>query len=183
MRYYAILIILFLAMTGWPIEACADTSLLLQEQEIKAGLLYNFLKYIDWPPGSPATTSSSVTVCVFGSDPFSGYLQPMAGRTVNQRKIEIRNIHDIQDISACQLLYVNADEKERWPELMKIVAGKNVLTVGDFTDFTATGGMIEFGLKDDHINVRLNTDSVTAARLHVQDRLLKLVTIVHSGGP
>src|SRR5581483_10691289 len=112
-------------------------------------------------------------------DPFEGYLQPMAGRTVNQRSIAIRKVHDVQKTSTCQLLFVNANEKERWPQLRDFLKGKAVLTVSDFRDFIENGGMIEFGRKGNHISVDLNMGAVTNARLHMQDRLLKLVTVVN----
>jgi len=164
-----------------PVVARATENLQLHEQEIKAGLLYNFLKYTDWPSAS-MNGSSSITVCIFGHDPFEGYLQPMAGRTVNQRQISIRTIHSIENISTCHLLFINADERDEWPQLRDSLKGKTVLTVSDFDGFADAGGMIEFGKKGAHISVSLNMDAVTAARLHVQDRLLRLVTVVHSGG-
>jgi hypothetical protein len=183
MRYCGLLTLMMILVCGFPACPRAETSLRLQEQEIKAGLLYNFLKYIEWPAGSGTEASSTATVCIVGTDPFSGYLQPMAGRTVNQRTIKVRTVHDSGEMESCQLLFVSDGEKENWPQMKKSMDGKGVLTVGDFADFASSGGAIEFGLKDDHINVRLNMDAVAAARLHVEDRLLKLVTVVHYGGP
>lgn len=173
--------IILLAALGAP--AYADTGLHLQEQQIKAGLLYNFLKYIEWPSGSLASTSPTVSICLFGDDPFGDYLQPMSGRTVNQRTIAVHVIHRAEDADACQLVFLTAGEKDRWPSFLKALAGKGVLTVSDVPDFTHSGGMIEFGLQDDHIRVLLNADTVAAAQLHVEDRLLKLVTVVHTGAP
>jgi len=162
-----------------PVTAHATENLQLHEQQIKAGLLYNFLKYTDWPQGS--VSDSSIAVCIFGNDPFEGYLQPMAGRIVNRRQITIRIIHTIENAGSCHLLFINADEKSSWPQLLESLKGKSVLTVSDFDGFADSGGMIEFGKKGDHINVNLNMEAVTAARLRVQDRLLRLVTVVHSG--
>jgi len=158
----------------------AADGLHLQEQQIKAGLLYNFLKYTNFPTPS-FTNPGTITICVFGDDPFSGDLQPIAGRTVNQREIVLRSIHDIDAMANCQLLFVNEDEKSRWPRLHAALAGKNVLTVSDFENFTAHGGMIEFGHADNHIRVNLNMEALTAAGLRVEDRLLRLVTVVHGG--
>jgi len=158
---------------------CADENVQLVEQEIKAGLLYNFLKYTQWPEGSPQA-GGKIIVCLFGGDPFSGHLQPMSGRTVNQRSIEIRNVHTEPEIDACSLLYVHADEKLYWPQLQKTLAAKNVLTVSDFDGFAASGGMIEFIRADNRIGIKINTDAVTAAHLAVQDRLLKLASTVHT---
>jgi hypothetical protein len=176
-------LVILALMTAFAAHAQTNAGLRLQEQQIEAGLLYNFLKYIEWPSGSVASASPTVTVCLFGDDPFSTYLQPMSGRTVNQRSIVIRVIHRAEDADACQLVFVSAVEKDRVPSFLKSLAGKGVLTVSDVPDFTDSGGMIEFGLKDDHVSVLLNADTIAAERLHVEDRLLKLVTVVHTGAP
>lgn len=162
-----------------PLPAYAD-ELTLHEPEIKAGLLYNFLKYTDWPAGR---NQGMLVVCVFGSDPFEGYLKPMGGRTVNQREIALRTIHDAAEAKNCHLLFVNANEKDSWPQLQAALGGSSVLTVSDFDGFASSGGMIEFGHEDNHISANLNIDAVTAASLHVQDRLLRLVKVVHGEKP
>jgi len=123
-----------------------------------------------------------MTVCVFGEDPFGGYLGPMVGRTVNQRTIAVHYIHNVSEIGECRLLFINAGEKEHWPEIHKNLAGKSILTVSDFAGFAASGGMIEFGHQDNHINASLNINAVTAEGLHVEDRLLRLVKVVHVQG-
>jgi len=169
---------LYVATTFLPVAAHADDSLQLAEQEIKAGLLYNFLKYTQWPPASMERLPK-IIVCIFGDDPFGGYLQPMSGRTVNQREITIHSVHDISDALNCHLLFINASEKDSWPQLHNFLKGKPVLTVSDFSGFATSGGMIEFGRKDSHINVEFNAQAAAAAQLQVQDRLLRLVTVVH----
>jgi hypothetical protein len=167
---------LILLIAGSPSLPEAADNLQLHEQEIKAGLLYNFLKYTTWP-----APSSSMAVCVFGADPFEGYLQPMAGRSVNQMEITLHFVRDVQETGSCNLVFVNADEKGQWPELQKFLARRSILTVSDFEGFTDSGGMIEFTRRNEHVSVDLNIEAVTSAHLHVQDRLLKLVTVVHSG--
>jgi len=172
----------FLTRYGWlvaillfTVQARADDTLQLAEQEIKAGMLYNFLKYTDWPEGA----GGSIAVCIVGGDGFATYLQPMAGRTVNQRGIVIRRIKELREALACQLVFIDANEKDRWPKLRDLLKGKPVLTVSDFADFSASGGMIEFGRRNNHISVDLSMEAVTAAQLRMQDRLLRLVTLVH----
>jgi hypothetical protein len=177
---------------SWLVAAClvalfssraqAEDTLKLGEQQIKAGLLYNFLKYTQWPAASFAQ-SASVNVCIFGGDPFGGSLKPMEGRSVNQREIAVRQVSEAREIDGCHLLFVNAGQKEHWPALRTYLAGKNILTVSDFDDFSSSGGMIEFGRKDHHITASLNIDAVAAAGLRVEDRLLRLVTVVQGGQP
>ncbi|HVZ68895.1 MAG TPA: YfiR family protein [Rhizomicrobium sp.] len=157
--------------------ASAGENFQLVEQEIKAGLLYNFLKYTQWPQDR---TNGTAVVCLLGGDPFDGHLQPMAGRTVNQHGIELRSVHTAREAEACSLLYVNASEKPDWPMLQRTLTGKSVLTVSDFDGFAQSGGMIEFTRIDKRIGVKINVDAVTAAHLTVQDRLLHLASTVHS---
>jgi hypothetical protein len=158
-------------------DAAAD-KLQLAEQEIKAGLLYNFLKYTGWPQTS---IGKPLVVCVFGEDPLGGALQPMATRTVNQRAIALRFMENITGTDNCDLLFINAGNKAVWPELKMLLSGKPVLTVSDFDGFSGSGGMIEFSRKESHIQVLLNMHAVIANGLRVEERLLKLVTVVNPG--
>lgn len=171
---FIILIGLFYSQT-----VLAKDDLQLYEQEIKAGLLYNFLKYTNWPAASMGK-SDKINLCIFGDDPFGGYLQPMQGRSVNQRVIAISNIHASNEITNCHMLFVNGNNHKQWPELRDSITGQTILTVSDIKDFTKIGGMIEFTEKDNHIAVNLNEDTVKKAKLSVQERLLNLVMIVHS---
>ncbi len=162
-----------------PKTTFANEEIQLYEQEIKAGLLYNFLKYTNWPAAN-FTSPSTISICIFGEDSIGGYLETMQGRSVNQRNINIMNIANISEVSECQILFVTINSKNYWRELHAYLAGKNILTISDIKDFTALGGMVEFTRKDKRINIMLNKDALNAANLSIQDRLLKLVTITHN---
>jgi hypothetical protein len=166
---------------GVTLPSYAAEGFQLVEQQIEAGLLYNFLKYTEWPTGRTAKANAPIIVCLFGGDPFAGNLQPMAGRTVNQQVIEIRSPRTIQETQVCSLLFIHSVEKPRWPELRMALRARSVLTVSDFEGFAESGGMIEFTKIDNRIGAKINMAAVTAAHLQVEDRLLKLVTPVRSG--
>jgi hypothetical protein len=166
---------LFVACAVLGASARADVELI--EQKIKAGLLYNFLKYTEWPA---AAAGSEILVCLYGGDAFDGHLQPMVGRTVNQRPIAVRAVAANGEIEPCSLLVVHGDQKDNWPGLRKSLGSKSILTVADFAGFTASGGMIEFARAESRIEVKLNVDAVSAARLTVGERLLKLASVVHT---
>lgn len=154
-------------------------SIQLHEREIKAGLLYNFLKYTDFPDS--ALHGSAISLCLFGGDPFGGYLDNTKGLTVHQRPIAVRVISSAAEADSCHLVYVNSSARGQWGGLASALADKGVLTVSDFGGFVQEGGMIEFSRSGDHVSAVLNMDAVTAARLRVEDRMLRLVTVVHAG--
>jgi hypothetical protein len=159
-------------------EAAAQDSRRLAEQDIKAGLLYNFLRYTEWP--ATALPGATINVCLYGGDPFEGGLAPMAGRTVNQRTIAIRAVRTGAELNACALVFVNARERAAWPRLRAELNRRSVLTVSDYEGFARAGGMLEFTRVRNRVGVAVNVEAASAVDLHVQDRLLRLATIVSS---
>jgi hypothetical protein len=170
------LAVLLLAAWLAPPAFAQQENLRLVEQDIKAGLLYNFLRYTQWPQS--LRRSQNVVVCIYGGDPFNGRLTSMAGRTVNERTIEVRNVRSVAEADACSLLYLNAAERSAWPRLHSYLERQNILTVSDFDGFAQSGGMIEFTRINDRLGVRVNVAATEAASLSVQDRLLRLASVV-----
>jgi hypothetical protein len=161
--------------------ASAQDGLRLVEQDIKAGLIYNFLRYTQWPPAQERNTP--MVVCLYGGDPFGGRLSPMAGRTVNQRPIELRAVHTQPQLDACSLVFINAAERAEWPSLRYYLARRSVLTVSDYDGFARAGGMLEFTRINDRIGVRVNVEAARAVNLTVEERLLRLASVVRTQTP
>jgi len=177
-----VLLALALVLGGAEVApARAQEGVRLVEQDIKAGLLYNFLRYTEWPERRAPTPT--VVVCVYGRDPFNGRLAPMSGRTVNGQAIRVRFVDAEAEIDGCSMLIVNAEERARWPALRAHLVRRNVLTVSDYEGFARAGGMIEFTRVDNRIGVRLNLAAAQAADLVVQDRLIRLASVVESERP
>jgi hypothetical protein len=158
----------------------AQEGVRLAEQDIKAGLIYNFLRYTQWPQ---TRSGQPLVVCVYGGDPFSGRLQPMAGRTVNQRPIEVRGASADRELDACALVFVNATARDEWPRLRTYLSRRNILTVSDYEGFARAGGMLEFTRVANRIGVRVNVGAAEAANLSIGDRLLRLASVVATENP
>lgn len=180
-RRFSLIASIVAAAIALPVYAAENLQLV--EQQIKAGMLYNFLKYTEWPAGRMPASGEPVVVCLLGGDPFGGHLRPMAGRTVNQQTIGVRTLPPGAEIQDCSLVVVHADLQSSWPDMQRRLAGQSVLTVSDMPGFASSGGMIEFTRTDNRIGVTINTDSVTAAHLVVQDRLLRLARTVGKTPP
>ena len=176
MRPTALIVLaLLIAVAVRPAQAAEGVELV--EQKIKAGLIYNFLKYTIWPG---VADHAPMVVCLLGGDPFEGHLNPLSGRTVNQHVIEVRSLRSAAEAGSCSILIIHQSESAFWPQLRKSLGAKDILTVADFDGFTAAAGMIEFARRDERIGVKINVDAVGATRLQVQERLLKLASIVRT---
>jgi hypothetical protein len=167
-----------------------DSALPLYEQKIKAGLVYNLLKYTEWPKTTSTPTAGTqnpgnragetLHICVLGDDPFDGYLSPLAGRTAQQAIISIAHVTQIQQTSECKVVIVHRNQEFQLRQLLNFLQGKNILTISDMAQFAEQGGMVELTRQNEKINLHINTESLISARLAIDERMLKLAKIISS---
>lgn len=170
------------------IDAYADEQALqLYEQKIKAGLVYNLLKYTEWPKTvavqsddkfAEVPSIAKLQICLFGDDPFDGYLSPLEGRTAQQATITIIHITQVQEAEGCSAVIIHRSQAQKLNQLLQFLQGKNVLTISDIAQFAEQGGMVEMTRQDEKIALHINKGSVDNTKLIIDARMLKLATIV-----
>jgi len=161
----------FLALM--PAAAAKADSPGLNEQKVKAGLIYNFLKYTDWH--ARAGGSKTLQVCLYGHDPLNEYLLPLQGHTAQQYPIEVVSLDSLDRATACNLIFVSRAQEDNLDALLGAVRGAGILTVSDISRFSRRGGMIELSVQDDQrIHLYVNKAALSAAGLTLQGRILNL---------
>jgi len=68
----------------------ADEPAASNEYRVKAGFLYNFTKFVEWPAEAGVQASTDLQVCIYGVDPFGAFLTPVDGRQVKGRRLAIQ---------------------------------------------------------------------------------------------
>jgi len=166
-----------LIFAAFPLHAQSSVPTQLYEQKVKAGLVYNFLKSTSWPQNDKE--KNVLRVCLYGADPFDGYLYPLEGRTAQQHVITITHTTSPEKIESCNALFVHRDQEEELPVLLESLQGKSILTLSDMEDFSKRGGMVEFSTEEDRrVHLLINKDAVESAGLGIQQSLLKLAKLV-----
>jgi hypothetical protein len=149
--------------------------------EVKAAFLYNFARFIEWPP-----EVSDVQPCIgiLGKDPFGPVLDQMVRATsINGRRFVIRRFKTGQEPGDCRILFISSSEQKRLREILQHLWGRPVLTVGDMPGFCESGGMIDFDLADDRVRFEVNVQAAEQARLEVSCKLLAVARIFHGSNP
>ena len=160
-------------------DARSSANIQLNARKIEAGLIYNFLKYTNWPTSSFPEYADEIVVCLFGGDPFDGHLDPLEGRTAQQRVITVRKIYQIEQLDACHLVYIPKNRQSDLPRILGRLRNRTVLTVSNIPNFAMHGGMVEFYTgKDQRIHLNINAAAVNSANLRIQDRMVKLAGVV-----
>jgi len=151
----------------------------LSEYEVKAALLFKFVRYSDWPATAFQGANSPYVIGVAGRDPFSKELEKVfEGKTVKGRSFLIRRVGNEQEMRGCHLLFVSSSERRRLRDLLLKIDGAPVLTVGESPDFLEQGGAINFLIKDESVRFDINLEPARSARLKLDANLLKVAASV-----
>lgn len=163
-----------LALSAASLRAGADGTP-VSEYSLKAVFLFNFAKFVEWPPQAFADPHDPFVICVLGGNPFGAALDDaVRGKTVASRPIAIRQVSSDQQARTCQILFVSASEHKRMHGLLEALRNCCVLTVGDTEDFTANGGIVRFKMKDERVRIEIDADAAARANLRISSRLLSL---------
>jgi YfiR/HmsC-like len=149
------------------------------EYQIKAAFLFNFAKFVEWPPGSFSDPSTPLQICVLGQDPFGEELRKITDqKTVNGRKLEVKHVIDLPEARNCHILFIGASEKLSRKKILAGLQGASVLTVSDTKGFVGEGGMINFVLENDRVKFEVSPVAAERAGLKISSKLLSVAKLV-----
>jgi hypothetical protein len=155
----------------------------LSEYQVKAAIVFNLTKYVDWPPATFAGNDSPLVLGILGQDNFGDDFKRMVeDKTINGRKLLLRRVNWNDDLKSIHLLFISASETKRLPEIFERVANRPVLTVGEMDAFLAAGGMINLAKKNNRIRPSVNLAAAERAGLKISSKLLNVSDVVKGVG-
>ena len=179
-------------MSGRSIANCvaaavvAGTALSAQsslEYNVKAALLLNFARFIEWPAPAFASPRAAVEMCVFSPNPFGEVLdRALQGEMVGMRPLEARDVRRPSETAGCHLLFIPAGTESRAASVMR-QAGPHTVTVGESRRFENMGGAVTFVLEDGRIRFNVNLRPVEQRGVRLSARMLQLASRVDRPTP
>ncbi len=172
MKKTTVLILFFLLMA---LQAAAIRPALAEERQaaeydLKAAFILNFARFID----SPADNDTSHLICYAGNEQVAVSLAALRGKMVRNRPIEIKLCTTESQVKAADLLFIPTSEQQHADELLAMVKGKPVLTIGEYPNFRGQGGMIQLYVDQEQIIFNVNLLAVRESGVRVHPQLLKL---------
>ncbi len=146
----------------------------LPEYGIKAGFLYSFATYTDWPDA----VGETITLCVYGEDPFGDFLDDLQGKKVIDRSMVVRSLHRLDQVDNCQVVFIARSAREQLVQVLDRLNGKPVLTVADTPSAASRGVAINMHTRDKRVVFEANLAAARANGLNLSARLLRLATDV-----
>lgn len=177
---------------GWLAAACAvlgaaapgdSTAAESLEYEVKAAMLANFAKFVEWPAQEFADPRTPLVIGVVGKDPFGALLdETVREKTVGGHPIIVKRFDALPDAKEpVHILFLPRSERRLAPQLIALFAARPVLTVSDAAGFPDSGGIIGLGIEDQRVRFRVNLGASNRAGLKISSRLLKLASSTMEG--
>jgi hypothetical protein len=148
-----------------------------REYALKAAVLYHIIEYVEWPKESLSNQPPSIQIGLLGEIPFAEAIEVLNGKTLQGRKLVVKRIARLQDAGSCQVIFIGASEKSRMSDIVAELKSRPVLTVSEVEGFAERGGMVNLVADKNHVNMEINREVASQARLSISSQLLKLAKV------
>jgi hypothetical protein len=153
------------------------------EYNVKAALLLNFARFIEWPDRAFASPRAPIEICVFAPNPFGEALgRALDGETVSGRTLSTRDVRTSADSAGCHMLFMPGGSESRAAALVRD-SGPHTVTIGESQRFEALGGAISFALEGGRVRFSVNLKPVEERGVRISARMLKLASRVDRATP
>ncbi|MCE3257715.1 MAG: hypothetical protein K0Q64_1798 [Nitrobacter vulgaris] len=148
------------------------------EYALKAAFLYKFAPFVEWPPRVFPTSSTPLTICIAGSDPF-GLLadQVMQSQEFGPRGATLRRIASVEAGGSCHVMFVGQNGGSPAG-----VRDTPVLTITDGDRGPDEKGIIHFVIRGNRVRFEIDDHAAQQSGLSISSKLLSLAESVRSRG-
>ena len=143
------------------------------ESAIKAGFVFNFIKFTQWP-GARDDDRSPLRVCAVDANPLGGQLTLLQGRPVGLRTIDVRTQVAPGDWKACQVLYISEPDPVKVDAAIRSLGNAPILTVADVPNFVQLNGVIGLRLDDGRMRFDVNLGAAQRVGLQLNSQMVQL---------
>jgi hypothetical protein len=164
-----------------PVRAQSTATGVPLERRVKAAFLYKFLGYTDFPASAFADATAPLTIGVIGADDLTVELaRVVAGRTVNGRPIEVRELRESDAGARVHLLFVGGNDPLRVARLVHQATGA-MLVVTECENGLQAGSVINFRIVDERVRFDVALDAAERNGIKLSSRLLTVANRVQKG--
>jgi len=147
-----------------------------REHEVKAVFIYNFTRYMRWPP---AGSQGDFEIAVLGSSPVLEPLQAIAAkRTAGERRIVVRAVSSLAALDDPEILFLPIVSTRQLADVVELTRGRPILTVAEDEGAAARGVAVAFVTREGTVRLEINRRALQGQGIQASSQLLKLATLV-----
>ena len=171
------ILVLATLLFGVRVDAQAPTG----ESQVKAMFVYNFLKFVEWPPNASLGATDPFVVVIIGegatADATARFLE---SKSIGERPLLVVRNRSDQSLEGARAAFVAERDAKKLHRVLDAAAAAGVLTIGEGEDFTTHGGVIGLLVQDRKVRFDVDTSAAQTAGLRVSSKLLTLTRAIRS---
>lgn len=156
--------------------------------KVKAAFVLNVARFVTWPSEVFEDKNSRLKLCYYRSNPFDEGLNSIKGKTVAGRQLEIKQINQLSEATACQILLISPSELDDFSKQAKVNLPQFLLTVTDRTNVNTNlvpgrieGIIVTLVREESKIGFEIDLSKSRSAGLKMSSEMLKHAHIVGEG--
>ena len=149
----------------------------MDEYQVKAGFVSSFARFIEWPPDAFKSPHEPFAICVLGQNPFGRTLAALvAGKSVGERALELREIASVRDAEGCHILFVSSSERLRFRSILTSLKERSVFSMA-IQAISSPRAVWSLRIENGKVRIEINAAAAKKKNLRISSRLMSLVTI------
>lgn len=149
------------------------------ESKVKAAFLFNFARFVTWPPAKNPADRSPIGLCVLLPDGLGRALDDsVSGKSIDGRAIEVTRSARVEDLKGCHIVFVGEREGLQQRAALAALEGRNVMTVYE-SDQTDSKGVARFYLDQRKVRIEINRAAAERENLQVSAKLLSVASVIN----
>ena len=168
--------ILLVSSPSRPVQAQSGSA---DEYALRAAMLLNLTKFIEWPAWKVSSLHPTFLVCILGHDPIEPYTDRyLQHQTILNKPVQLKSLKDLSDAADCHILYISTGGKHAFEHSAANLSSAGVLSVSEQAVSHDSPQILGLPLDNDHVHIGINLSAAQSAGFAVSSRLLHLATVM-----
>lgn len=144
--------------------------------EVYSMMVFNFVKYVQWPAGD---NSKEFVIGVVGNNEIYNTLNTWyGGKAKGTKTYVIKKFSTAAEVTDCQVIFIDKTKSGEFDAVNNKVRGKGTLVVTDRAGLGSRGSCINFKTVDEKLRFELNQQAVEASNLKVAGALTSMAILI-----
>nr|NQU93596.1 YfiR family protein [Bacteroidota bacterium] len=145
-------------------------------ENIMGSFIYNFAEFLTWPN---LNESDDFKIVVLGN---CGILKPLQQisemRTIDGKKITVKNIQNIDELESCHILYISEKRIDELAIVLKSLENFQTVTISNCEGCLQKGLSINFVIENEKVRFEINKTMLDKNKVKISSQLLKLAVVI-----
>jgi hypothetical protein len=148
----------------------------VSEEQLKAAVIYNFVRFVEWPSSAFTNETTPLNVGVFANDAFVKTLEAsLRDKKAHGRSFVVKKLTMPNEATGSQIVIIAAGQSSKTSQITEAVRKSPILTIGESEEVLENG--IIYLFKDDktaQLRFDINVAAAEEGKLNISSRILQL---------